>query len=75
VGQRAYVFLQRAAGKAERYIGATVVEPSPVKGRQVQFALLGKLHRGRVDEIQPSHWTDDSEAVPTIRVLLIDSTS
>jgi hypothetical protein len=68
VGQRAYVFLRRSAGNAERYIGAAMVEPSPAKGRQVQFSHAGKLETGRVDDIRPPDWTDDSEAVPTIRI-------
>ena len=64
---RAYVFLRRP-GRAEKYLGATMVDPCPLIGIQVRFGLLGKAETGRVDQIQPPDWNRDSEATPTIHV-------
>jgi hypothetical protein len=69
MSRRALVFLQRRGSEGESYIGPKLVDPAPILGSRVIFLHDGVTLAGRVGNIQPATWSNNSEIVPTIRVL------
>jgi hypothetical protein len=69
MSRRALVFLQKRGSEGESYIGPKLVNPAPVLGNRVTFLHDGILLAGRVGNIQPAGWSNNSEVAPTIRVL------
>jgi hypothetical protein len=69
MSRRALVFLQKRGLEGESYIGPKLVDPAPVLGSRVAFLHHGVTLAGRVGNIQPATWSNNSEVVPTIRVV------
>jgi hypothetical protein len=69
MSRRALVFLQRRGSDTESYIGPKQVNPAPILGCRVTFIHEGRTLAGHVGNIQPPEWTNNSEAIPTIRIV------
>ena len=66
--RRALVFLIRGTER-EKYIGAKLIDPAPIPGGRVAFMHDGHRMGGRVGSILPTSWTNDSELIPTLRII------
>jgi hypothetical protein len=69
MSRRALVFLQKRGFEGESYIGPKLVDPAPILGSRVIFLHHGVTLAGRVGNIQPATWSNNSEVIPTIRVV------
>jgi hypothetical protein len=69
MSRRALVFLRKRGLEGERYLGPKLVDPAPILGGRVTFLHDGLTRAGRVGEIHPSSWSDNSEVTPAIRVV------
>ncbi|MEA2778976.1 MAG: hypothetical protein QOK29_520 [Rhodospirillaceae bacterium] len=69
MSRRALVFLQKRGSEDESYIGPKMINPAPILGNRVVFIHEGRTLAGRVGSIQPPEWSNNSEIIPTIRIV------
>jgi hypothetical protein len=46
-----------------------MINPAPILGNRVVFIHEGRTLAGRVGSIQPPEWSNNSEIIPTIRIV------